>query len=206
MKTLLAIRSSIQSGEGHSSRLADQFVARWRAAHPGGRVIVRDLAKAPVPHLDADRFGAFIARPDERTAEQIAAVGCSDALVAEVKSADVVVLAVPLYNFGIPSTLKAYFDHIARAGVTFRYTDKGPVGLLTGKQAVVFATRGGRYAGTALDSQTPYLRAFLGFVGITDVEFVYAEGLAISEVAREAALAGARSRIDELLSPQLRAA
>jgi FMN-dependent NADH-azoreductase len=206
MKTLLEIRSSIHSAQGHSSRLADRFVAKWRAAHPGGRVIVRDLAQAPVPHLDANRFGALIAKPEERTAEQAATVGCSDALVAELKSADVIVLAVPLYNFGIPSTLKAYFDHVARAGVTFRYTDKGPVGLLTGKQAVVFATRGGRYAGTALDSQTPYLRAFLNFVGITDVEFVYAEGLAISEAAREAALSGARSRIDELLPRQLRAA
>ena len=127
-------------------------------------------------------------------------------MIAELKSADVIVLAVPLYNFGVPSTLKAYFDHIARAGVTFRYTDKGPVGLLTGKNAIVFATRGGRYAGTPLDSQTPYLNAFLAFLGITDVEFVYAEGLAISEAAREAALSGARSRIDELLQPELQAA
>jgi FMN-dependent NADH-azoreductase len=206
MKTLLEIRSSINSDHGQSSRLAAQFVAKWRAAHPGGRVIVRDLARAPVPHLDADRFGAFIAKPDQRTAGQQAIVGHSDALIAELKSADVVVLGVPLYNFGVPSTLKAYFDHIARAGVTFRYTDKGPVGLLTGKHAIVFATRGGRYAGTSLDSQTPYLNAFLAFLGITDVEFVYAEGLAISEAAREAALSGARSRIDQLLQPELQAA
>jgi FMN-dependent NADH-azoreductase len=206
MKTLLEIRSSINSDHGLSSRLAAQFVAQWRAAHPGGRVIVRDLARAPVPHLDADRFGAFVAKPDQRTAEQQAIVGYSDALIAELKSADVIVLAVPLYNFGVPSTLKAYFDHIARAGVTFRYTDKGPVGLLTGKNAIVFATRGGVYAGTPLDSQTPYLRAFLGFLGITDVEFVYAEGLAISEASRETALSDARSRIDELLHPELQAA
>lgn len=206
MKTLLEIRSSIQSAQGHSSRLAGQFAAKWRAAHPDGRVIVRDLAKAPVPHLDADRFGAFIAKPDQRTTEQHAIVGFSDALIAELKSADVIVLAVPLYNFGVPSTLKAYFDHVARAGVTFRYTDKGPVGLLTGKHAVVFATRGGHYAGSPLDSQTPYLNSFLAFLGITDVEFVYAEGLAISEAAREAALSGARSRIDELLQPELQAA
>lgn len=206
MKTLLEVRSSIQSAQGHSSQLAGQFAAKWRAAHPDGRVIVRDLAKAPVPHLDADRFGAFIAKPDQRTTEQHAIVGFSDALIAELKSADVIVLAVPLYNFGVPSTLKAYFDHVARAGVTFRYTDKGPVGLLTGKNAIVFATRGGHYAGTPLDSQTPYLNSFLAFLGITDVEFVYAEGLAISEAGREAALSGARSRIDELLQPELQAA
>ncbi len=206
MKTLLEIRSSIYSDHGQSSRLADRFVAQWRAAHSGGRVIVRDLAKAPVPHIDADRFGAFIAKPDQRTSAQHAIVGDSDALIDELKSADVIVLAVPLYNFGVPSTLKAYFDHIARAGVTFRYTDKGPVGLLTGKKAIVFAARGGLYAGTSLDSQTPYLRAFLGFLGITDIEFVYAEGLAISEATREEALSGARSRIDELLQPELQAA
>ena len=206
MKTLLEVRSSINSDQGQSSRLAARFVAQWRAAHPGGRVIVRDLAKAPVPHLDADRFGAFVAKPDQRTPEQQAIVGYSDALITELKSADVIVLAVPMYNFGVPSTLKAYFDHVARAGVTFRYTDKGPIGLLTGKHAVVFATRGGRYAGTPLDSQTPYLTAFLAFLGITDVEFVYAEGLAIGDAAREAALSGARARIDQLLQPQLQAA
>ena len=206
MKTLLEIRSSIYSDHGQSSQLADQFVAQWRAANPGGRVIVRDLAQVPVPHIDADRFGAFIAKPDQRTTEQHAIVGYSDALIAELKGAEAIVLAVPLYNFGIPSTLKAYFDHIARAGVTFRYTEKGPVGLLTGKYAVVFATRGGLYAGTPLDSQTPYLRAFLGFLGITDIEFVYAEGLAISEASRERALSGARSRIDQLLQPELQAA
>ena len=206
MKTLLEIRSSIYSDHGQSSRLADRFVAQWRAANPGDRVIVRDLAKAPVPHIDADRFGAFIAKPDLRTTEQQAIVGYSDGLIAELKSADVIVLAVPMYNFGVPSTLKAYFDHIARAGVSFRYTDKGPVGLLTGKKAIVFATRGGLYAGTPRDSQTPYVRTFLGFLGITDVEFVYAEGLAISEATREEALSGARSRIDELLQPELQAA
>jgi FMN-dependent NADH-azoreductase len=185
MKTLLEIRSSIYSDHGQSSRLADGFVAQWRAAHPGGRVIVRDLATAPVPHIDADRFGAFLAKADQRTSGQHAIVGYSDALIAELKSAEVIVLAVPMYNFGVPSTLKAYFDHVARAGVTFRYTDKGPLGLLTGKKVIVFAARGGLYAGTPLDSQTPYLRTFLGFLGLTDIEFVYAEGLAISEASRE---------------------
>jgi FMN-dependent NADH-azoreductase len=206
MNTLLEIRSSIHSDQGQSSRLADRFAAQWRAANPGGKVIVRDLAMAPVPHIDADRFGAFTARPEQRTREQQAVVRYSDALIAELKSADVLALAVPMYNFGIPSTLKAYFDHIARAGVTFRYTDQGPVGLLTGKKAIVFAARGGLYAGTAQDSQTPYLRSFLGFVGITDVEFVYAEGLAISAATREASLAAAHARIDSLLAPELQAA
>jgi FMN-dependent NADH-azoreductase len=206
MKTLLEIRSSIYSDAGQSSRLADRFIARWRAANQGGKVIVRDLALEPVPHIDADRFGAFVATPGQRTPEQQAIVAYSDALIAELRSADAVVLAIPMYNFGIPSTLKAYFDHIARAGVTFRYTENGPVGLLTGKKAYVFATRGGLYAGTPRDSQTPYLRSFLGFIGIDDVQFVYAEGLAISAASRERALSRSHADIDELLESELAAA
>ena len=203
MKTLLVIRSSIHSDTGQSSRLADRFVERWRAAHPSGKLIVRDLAQAPVPHIDAERFGAFIAKPETRTLEQQAIVAYSDALIAELRSADAVVLAVPMYNFGIPSTLKAYFDHVARAGVTFRYTENGPVGLLTGKKAYVFATRGGLYAGTPRDSQTPYLRSFLAFIGIDDVQFVYAEGLAISAASRERALSRSHADIDELVESEL---
>lgn len=206
MNTLLEIRSSIYSHDGQSSRLAARFVAQWRAAHPGGRVIVRDLAQAPIPHLDAERFGAFVTKPGERTPEQQALVAYSDALIAELQQADTLVLGVPMYNFGIPSTLKAYFDHVARAGVTFRYTANGPVGLLTGKNAVVFAARGGLYVGTAKDTQTPYLRSFLGFIGIDDVEFVYAEGLAIGEASRQQALSSAHSRIDALLEAALEAA
>src|SRR5256885_14651262 len=139
MKTLLQIRSSIFSEGGQSSRLAERFVAAWREANPHGQVVVRDLARDPIPHLDAARFGAFLAKPGERTPEQTAVAEGSEALIDELKRADVVVLGLPMYNFGIPSTLKAYFDHIARAGVTFRYTDKGPVGLLAGKQAYAFA-------------------------------------------------------------------
>ena len=103
-----------------------------------------------------------------------------------------------MYNFGVPSTLKAYFDHVARAGVTFRYTADGPVGLLTGKQAYVFATRGGKHAGTATDLQTGFVRQFLGFIGIRDVEFIYAEGLALGEQSRNEALAAAVARIGQL--------
>jgi FMN-dependent NADH-azoreductase len=121
----------------------------------------------------------------------------SDELIAELKSADTLVLAVPLYNFSVPSTLRAYFDHVARAGVTFRYTASGPQGLLQGKHAYVFVTRGGFYT-EANDTVTPYLRQFLGFIGITDVQFVYAEGLAISEESREKSLHTARHAIANL--------
>lgn len=206
MKTLLQIRSSIFSNDGQSSRLAERFIAAWRASNPGGRVIVRDLAKDPVPHLDAARFGAFLAKPGERTPEQQAAVDYSDTLIGELKRADVVVLGLPMYNFGVPSTLKAYFDHIGRVGVTFKYTEKGPAGLLTGKNVYVFATRGGIYAGTPNDTQTPFVRTFLSFIGMDDIEFVYAEGLAISEASKQEGIARAQAVIDALVAPELAAA
>jgi len=103
-----------------------------------------------------------------------------------------------MYNFGVPSVLKAYFDHVARAGVTFRYTEKGPIGLLTGKKVYVLAARGGLYAGTPKDSQTGYVRDFLGFLGLTDIEFVYAEGLAMGEASKQAALGKAHEALEQL--------
>lgn len=121
-------------------------------------------------------------------------------MIDELKQAEVIVIGLPMYNFGIPSTLKAYFDQIARAGVTFRYTENGPEGLLTGKKAYIFATRGGLYAGTPLDSQTGYVRNFLGFLGITDVEFIYAEGLNMGDLNKEAALAEAQQQIAKLVA------
>lgn len=196
--TILQIKSSLSSSEGQSSRLSDQLVAGLRNLNPAAEVIVRDLARDPVPHLDAARFGAFLANPEVRTREQQAVVDYSDGLVEELRRADTLVLGLPMYNFGVPSQLKAWFDHIARAGITFRYTDKGSVGLLTGKKAYVVAARGGIYAGTPSDTQTRYVRDFLAFLGVADVEFVYAEGLAISAEAREQALARAQARIRRL--------
>jgi FMN-dependent NADH-azoreductase len=201
MQTLLQVKASIFSDNGESSRLANRFAGAWRAAHPDGRVIVRDLARDPVPHLDAERFGAFLAKPEDRTKAQAEVLRYSDALIQELKEADVVAIGVPMYNLGIPSTLKAYFDHIARAGVTFRYTEKGPVGLLRGKRAYVFATRGGLYAGTPLDTQIPYLRNVLGFLGITDVELVFAEGLAMGPGMKQQAVIEASAQAERLAQP-----
>src|SRR3989442_3470081 len=206
MKTLLQIKSSIFSDGGQSSRLTERFIAAWRQSNPDGQVIVRDLALEPVPHLDAGRFGAFLAKPGERSAAQQAVIEHSDALIDELKRADVVVLGLLMYNFGLPSALKAYFDHIARAGVTFRYTEKGPVGLLTGKSVYVFTARGGLYAGTPRDTQAPYVRDFLAFLGMSDIEFVHAEGLAISEESKKHGIAKAHAAIDRLGLPQLAAA
>src|SRR5690349_1172039 len=142
MTKVLKINSSLYSQDGQSSQLARQFVDALRDRDPGLVLVERDLAREPIPHLDAARFQAFLAKPEERTAEQRAAAGFSDELIDELRRADVIVLGLPMYNFGVPSQLKAWFDHIARAGVTFRYTATGPVGLLTGKKAYVFATRG----------------------------------------------------------------
>ena len=205
MKTILQLNASMLSDNGQSSRLANELVTALRQEEPAAKLILRDLARDPVPHLDADRFGAFIARPEARTLKQDAFVAYSDGLIGELKQADVIVLGLPMYNFGVPSTLKAYFDHIARAGETFRYTDKGAVGLVTGKRVYVFAARGGMYAGTPRDTQTAYVRDFLAFLGMSDVEFVYAEGLAISEAAKAQGIASAHAGIDRL-APQRAAA
>ena len=201
MKTLLQITSSIFGDSGQSTGLANAYVAAWREKNPDGTVLLRDLAKEPVPHIDAARFGAFLSKPDERTVEQQAVVDYSDTLIDELRQADVVVLGLPMYNFAIPSTLKAYFDHIARVGITFQYTDKGPVGLLKGKDVVVFAARGGAYLGTPHDTQTGYVAGFLAFLGMDAIEFVYAEGLAMGDESRQKALAEAHATIERLVTP-----
>ena len=205
MTTLLQINASINNGNGESSRLANQFVAAFHKSHPKATIVVRDVAAAdPVPHLNAERFGAFITKPEDRSPAQHAVVAYSDTLINELKQADVIVLGLPMYNFGVPSQLKAYFDHIARLGATFEYTEKGPVGKLTGKKVYVFAARGGVYArdgvnaGTPMETQTNYVRDFLRFLGMSDVEFIYAEGLHMSPQSKQAALAKAEAEIARL--------
>jgi FMN-dependent NADH-azoreductase len=161
-------------------------------------VIERNLTTDPVPHLTAERFAAFLAIPAKRTAEQRAHVAYSDMLIEELRTADDIVLGLPMYNFGIPSSLKAYIDHIARSGHTFRYTAEGPIGLLNGKRVFVAAARGGTYTGTLKDTQTQYVRNLFGFLGLTDVTFVYAEGLALGESQMHDALEGARDAVQKL--------
>ncbi len=201
MKTLLMVLSSIQRQDGQSSRLAQRYVAAWQQADPAGRVLVRDLAETPVPHLDAQMLAALATPAEQRSEPQRRSVAYADSLIAELQAADEVVIALPMYNFGVPSTLKAWFDHIARAGVTFRYTATGAEGLLKGKRVHVFTARGGRYAGQPHDTQTPYVRDFLAFVGLSDVRFVHAEGLALGEDAQRASLQAAQQQIDRLLAP-----
>lgn len=198
MNTLLQINTSVFSGQGNSTRLADAFVRNWLDRHPGGRVIVRDFASDPIPHLDAAGVQAFFTKPADRTPAQQAYAEASEALIEELSSADVVVIGLPMYNFGIPSTLKAYFDQLARAGISFRYTPNGPEGLLGDRKVYVLAARGGMYQGTARDTQTPYVENFLNFIGIRDIEFVYAEGLNMGDEARDAAMAAAATQIASL--------
>lgn len=195
---LLQINSSLSGDEGHSSAMTRQFVTNWQSSNPTGKVKVRDLARQPVPHLDAERLHAFITPADKRTTEQKAIVEYSDTLIAELREADVVVIGVPMYNFGIPSTLKAYFDHVARSGETFRYTENGPQGLLEDKPVYLLAARGGIYQGTDADSQTGYLNTFLAFLGLKNTHFVYAEGLAMGGGDQEKALGQAARKIEQL--------
>ncbi|HYE35866.1 FMN-dependent NADH-azoreductase [Methylocaldum sp.] len=198
MATLLKINTSLME-TGNANRLAAAFVALWRKRHPDDRVITRDLTRGPIPHLDETTLTGFFTPAEQRNPEQQAAVRLSDALIAELLAADVVVLGVPMYNFGIPSTLKAWIDHVARAGITFKYTENGPVGLIQGKQVFVLAARGGVHQGTPQDTQTGYLRNVLGFLGMTDVRFVYAEGLALGEAAKSQAEAAALGQIAGLI-------
>ncbi|WP_323123129.1 FMN-dependent NADH-azoreductase [Burkholderia alba] len=195
MTTILQINSAARSQGAQSTLLADELTAKLQKSHPAATVTVRNLLADALPHLDDAVLGAFFTPADKRSAEQNAIVAKSDALIAELNAADVIVIGAPLYNFGVSSQLKTYFDWIARAGVTFRYTANGPEGLINGKKVYVVSARGGKYFGTPNDTQTPFLKTFLGFVGMTDVSFIYAEGLNLGPESASASLAGARDAI-----------
>ncbi|WP_186395410.1 FMN-dependent NADH-azoreductase [Stappia sp. TSB10GB4] len=199
---VLAVTSSALGDASASNKLVNDTIAQLTARNPGLQLVSRDLGNGQVPHLDLD--GATAIRGGEpANAAQAAAQKLSDELIAEVKAADVLVIGAPMYNFGIPSTLKAWFDYVLRAGVTFRYTEAGPEGLMTGKRAIVVATRGGLYSegpAKAMDSQEPHLRTMLSFIGITDITFVYAEKLAFGPEAREASIDEAKGKLEELVA------
>jgi len=195
---ILQINSSSRPDASHSSRLANVIVERIQGAHSVKSLTVRDLGRAPLAELDEPALQALFTPIEQRTAEHAARVAIDDALIAEIQAADVLVLGVPMYNFGVPAQLKNWIDAIARARVTFTYTEKGPVGLLTGKKVYVALTRGGQYRNTPADTQVPYLKTVLAFLGMTDVQFVYAEGLAMGPQAEQDALASALAQIDEL--------
>lgn len=195
MLNVLQVDASQFGVDGNSSKLTRAFIDALHEHRPDARVRRRELLPGQMPQLDAATFRAFSVSPDQRDPAQAERVVLSDRLIDELKQTDLLVLGVPMYNFHVPSALKAWFDHIARAGVTFRYTESGPVGLLTGKRAVIACARGGRYAGTDADTQTPWLRKMLSFIGIDEQHYVYAEGLASGD---EQSLPRAREALQRL--------
>ncbi|TFH87039.1 FMN-dependent NADH-azoreductase [Billgrantia azerbaijanica] len=198
-RRILLVTSSILGEQGQSNALAAHLQAR-AAERDDVTLTHRDLVAEELPHLGLEELSSWQVADEARSAAQRELAARSDALIEELQAHDVVVLGVPLYNLGIPSQMKAWFDRVMRAGRTFRYTESGPQGLVEGKRALILAARGGQYAGTELDSQTPHLKAMLGLIGITDVSLVYAEGLAMGEARREAALAEAKQAIDGLVA------
>ncbi|CNC21655.1 azoreductase [Yersinia frederiksenii] len=200
MSKVLVLKSSILATYSQSNQLADFFVEQWQAAHADDEITVRDLAAQPIPVLDGELVGALRPSGAALTPRQQEALALSDELIAELQANDVIVMAAPMYNFNIPTQLKNYFDLIARAGVTFRYTEKGPEGLVTGKRAIILTSRGGIHKDTPTDLVVPYLRLFLGFIGITDVEFVFAEGIAYGPEMATKAQADAKELLAQVVS------
>lgn len=188
---LLHVDSSPLAANSVSRLLTERTVAQWRATHPGTVVEYLDLAKDAPNHLNMDSLGFKLgttADTDVARAEN----AISEKLVTQFLAADVIVIGAPMYNFSVPTQLKAWIDRLAQAGRTFTYTDKGPKGLATGKTLIVASTRGGKYdVGSAMEHQESYLKAVFGFMGVTDVRFVRAEGLAMGPDAKTAALASA---------------
>jgi FMN-dependent NADH-azoreductase len=202
MANLLFVASSL-FGDGSQSRLiASEFIDRWRQSHPRTTVVERDLTADGIPHLSQLAFAASLTPPGSRSAAEHQAAALADTLIEEVEAADIIVFAAPMYNFSIPSTLKAWIDHITRAGRTFRYGAAGAEGLLKGKKVFVVTARGGVYSddspAKSMDFQEPYLRAMLGFLGL-EVTFIHVEGLKISPEAAASGIERARKAIGGLL-------
>ena len=201
---VLHIDSSPRSADSVSRDLTRQIIDRLQAVEPNLEILHYDLGDQPLPHLSSDAIGA-LRRGELATAEQREVSARSDRMIAELKRADVIVIGSPMHNFGITSQLKAWFDTIIRAGKTFRYSDKGPQGLLQGKRAIVVETRGGIYttgSATAFNHQEPHLKTLLGFIGISDVQFIPAEGLDMGPESRASGLAHAKSMIEQVLGEQ----
>ncbi len=205
MTNFLIIDSAATGDQSISRKLTAEFSERLTRRDPGARIVRRDIGSNPVPHLTSDTVGAIRGQPAESDPAR-SAVELADTLVAELKEADVIVIGAPMYNFGIPSTLKSWFDHVLRAGITFRYVDGGPQGLVTGKRAIVIETRGGFYSegpAAAMDSQEGHIRTLLGFMGVTDIVFIRAEKLAFGPEASAAAIGDAIEQLDRFTNTEL---
>lgn len=197
MSRLLFVKSSVFGEGGQSSKLADRLIQRWKAQATEAEVITRDLVSEPIAHYDMTAISALSTDAADQTPAQKAIVALSDQLIAEVQDADAIIIAAPMYNFAVPSQLKAWFDQIARNGVTFRYTENGPEGLLKDKPVYILATRGGMYHDAGLDYQVPWLKLILGFVGLKNVQVIMAEGLNMSDADKS--IAAAQQAIDSIV-------
>jgi FMN-dependent NADH-azoreductase len=189
MKHILHLKSSIQGAASYSIKLGNTIVEKIEAQYPGSTVEELNLAEVEIPHLNATALRAFFIPEDQRTAEDKEAIRLSDELVKQLFAADIIVIGAPLINFTIHSALKAWIDHITRAGITFGYGENGPFGMVTGKKVYVAVSSGGVYSegpGKANDFVAPYLKAFLGFLGMTDLTVFRAEGLKVPGVKENA--------------------
>ena len=201
MSRILYVSSSPRGSESYSNRVAARVIRELRQANPQTTVTVRDLAQDPPPHIDVDFVAATRSADGPRTERQRAILAQSDALVAELFAADIIVIAAPMINFSVATTLKSWFDYIARAGRTFSYSEAGPKGLVTGKRVILVSASGGIYSGqnAAFDFQVPWLRNMLGLFGMTDVEVIRIEGTALGPEATDKALERANAHARDLV-------
>ncbi len=200
LKKLLHIDSSARLEGSESRQLSQQFVQQWIDAHSGYQVIERDLASKPLPHLDQTMLATMMSPAEQHSPEMTVVADRITLLIEEFLEADVIVLGVPMYNLGIPSTLKAYIDHIVMAGKTFAYTDKGAVGLVKDKPVYIITARGGIHAGAASDQQAPYLKTLFNFVGIENVNFIHSEGLNMGDEMRSKGIHDAQQAIERFVA------
>lgn len=203
MNNVLQLKSSIfdsQDNQGVSSQLGDSLVSRLREIRPNLKLVTRDFSTDPTPYFDNAWLTALSTPPDARSQEQAEKVAYSDALITELQQADTIVIGVPMYNFGMPAVLKSWIDHVARSGVTFRYTETGPIGLLNDKKVYVVLSTGGLHEEGVTDFLRPYLRTFLSFLGLNDVDMIVADGLNMGEAPRKEGLRKARQQIQSINS------
>jgi FMN-dependent NADH-azoreductase len=204
MKTLLVINSSVSGANSVSCVLVEHAVEEFTRIHPGYRILRRDVGQAPIPHLTDETVAGVRGRP--QTASEQSTRRLSDELIAGLRAADTLIIGAPMYNFGVSTGLRAWFDHVLRVGETFSYSEAGPQGLLSGKRAIVVESRGGLYSegpAKAGDFQEPYLRQLLGFIGVTDVTFIRAEKISSGAQARDAAISTAKTQLTALARQEI---
>lgn len=199
MNRMLVVQSSLNEDESQSNQLTHYFSELWQHSFPGGSVLIRDVVKRPVSHLSAERLKAITMSEKQTLKKRCSIVEEADIFLQEVVSADVIVLGAPMYNYSIASQLKSWFDHLARAGVSFKYTEKGPVGLLGSKPVIVISTKGGHFQGKGIDHQSPFIKQFFEFIGIHETYFVHVEGLDLGKEVQKESIKEAKTKIAQII-------